>query len=77
VRQMMSNSGSAAIVKAVIALGRSLGLEVIAEGVEEEGQAAYLRQLECNAMQGYLISKPLPADEMTRFLADFLPRSAT
>ena len=74
VRQMMNNSGDAAIVKAVIALGRSLGLEVIAEGVEEETQARYLRKLQCNVMQGYLVSKPLPAARMTEFLANFVPR---
>ena len=74
VREMMRNSGDAAIVKAVIALGRSLGLEVIAEGVEEEAQALYLRQLQCNVMQGYLVSKPLPVAQMSEFLANFIPR---
>jgi EAL domain-containing protein (putative c-di-GMP-specific phosphodiesterase class I) len=74
VREMMRNGGDAAIVKAVIALGRSLGLEVIAEGVEEEAQALYLRQLHCDAMQGYLVSKPLPAAQMTDYLAAFVPR---
>jgi predicted signal transduction protein with EAL and GGDEF domain len=74
VRAMMRNSGDAAIVKAVIALGRSLGLEVIAEGVEEQAQALYLRELQCDVMQGYLVSKPLPAAEMSAFLATFVPR---
>jgi diguanylate cyclase (GGDEF)-like protein/PAS domain S-box-containing protein len=69
VRDMMRNNGNAAIVKAVIALGHSLGLEVIAEGVEEAEQARYLRQLGCDVMQGYLISKPLPAEEAGAFLA--------
>ncbi|MES2320205.1 MAG: EAL domain-containing protein [Pseudomonadota bacterium] len=71
VRDMMKNSGNAAIVKAVIALGQSLGLEVIAEGVEEAEQARYLRELGCDAMQGYLFSKPLPAADATAFLAGF------
>jgi diguanylate cyclase (GGDEF)-like protein/PAS domain S-box-containing protein len=71
VRDMMKNSGNAAIVKAVIALGKSMGLEVIAEGVEEAEQARYLRELGCDAMQGYLFSKPLAADEATAFLAGF------
>jgi diguanylate cyclase (GGDEF)-like protein len=73
VRDMTSNSGNASIVKAIIALGHGLGLEVIAEGVEEQGQARYLRSLQCDMMQGYLISRPLPADEMTRFLVSFSP----
>jgi diguanylate cyclase (GGDEF)-like protein/PAS domain S-box-containing protein len=73
VRGVTTNSGNALIVKAVIALGHSLGLEVIAEGVEELGQARYLRSLQCDVMQGYLISRPLPADDMTRFMAAFEP----
>jgi diguanylate cyclase (GGDEF)-like protein len=73
VRDMTSNSGKASIVKAIIALGHSLGLEVIAEGVEEAGQARYLRSLQCDVMQGYLVSRPIAAEEMTRFLAGFRP----
>jgi EAL domain-containing protein (putative c-di-GMP-specific phosphodiesterase class I) len=70
---MTTNSGNASIVTAVIALGHSLGLEVIAEGVEEPEQARNLRSMECDVMQGYLVSRPLPTDEMTRFLASFEP----
>jgi diguanylate cyclase (GGDEF)-like protein len=73
VRDMTSNSGNASIVKAIIALGHSLGLEVIAEGVEDQGQAHDLRSMQCDVMQGYLVSQPLPADEATRFLASFPP----
>ena len=65
---MTRNSGNASIVKAVIALGHSLGLEVIAEGVEELEQADLLRSLHCDVIQGYLVSRPLPAEEMTHFL---------
>jgi len=73
VRDMTTNAGNASIVKAVIALGHSLGLEVIAEGVETLDQARQLRQLECDVIQGYLISRPLPVDAMTDFLAAFRP----
>jgi diguanylate cyclase (GGDEF)-like protein/PAS domain S-box-containing protein len=73
VRGMTTNSGNASIVKAIIALGHSLGLEVIAEGVEEPAQASYLRSLHCDVIQGYLISRPIPADEMTHFLTSFKP----
>jgi diguanylate cyclase (GGDEF)-like protein/PAS domain S-box-containing protein len=73
VRDMTSNAGNASIVKAVIALGHSLGLEIIAEGVETPEQAQALRQLQCDVMQGYLISKPLPASDMTRFLGSYVP----
>ena len=68
VRDMTINRGNASIVKAIIALGHGLGLEVIAEGVETEDQANRLRSLHCDVMQGYLISRPLPVEEITRFL---------
>ncbi|MFZ6770940.1 EAL domain-containing protein [Undibacterium sp. Di26W] len=74
VRDMTSNSGNASIVKAIIAMGHSLGLEVIAEGVEDIGQARYLRALQCDVMQGYLISKPLPGDAMTDFMDTYVPQ---
>ncbi|MCE3606053.1 EAL domain-containing protein [Massilia sp. P8910] len=77
VRDMMNNGGNAAIVRAVIALGQSLGLEVIAEGVEEAGQARYLRDLGCDVMQGYLFSRPLAGEDTSAFLADFSTRHFT
>lgn len=77
VRDMTRNSSNASIVKAVIALGHSLGLEIIAEGVEDAGQARYLRSLQCDIMQGYLVSKPLPVEEMTRFLSSFMPMNVS
>ena len=73
VRDMTTNSGNASIVKAVIALGHSLNLEVIAEGVETPGQARHLRSLQCDLIQGYLLSRPLPAEAMTDFLSSFQP----
>ena len=77
VRDMTRNNSNASIVKAVIALGHSLGLEVIDEGVEDSGQARYLRSLQCDVIQGYLIARPLPGDEMTRFLADYVAASVS
>ncbi len=73
VRDMTTNSGKASIVRAVVALGHSLGLEVIAEGVEDAGQARFLRAMQCDVIQGYLVSRPLPAEAMTRFLTEFSP----
>ncbi len=73
VRDMTRNSSNASIVKAVIAMGHSLGLEVIAEGVEVMGQARYLRALQCDVMQGYMISRPLPVEAITQFLIDYTP----
>ncbi len=77
VRDMMKNAGNAAIVKAVIALGQSMGLEVIAEGVEELEQARYLRDLGCDVMQGYLVSRPLPAEQIGALLAHYRKQAFT
>jgi EAL domain-containing protein (putative c-di-GMP-specific phosphodiesterase class I) len=73
VRDMTTNANNAAIVKAVIALGHSLGLEIIGEGVETLEQARRLRTLRCNCMQGYLVSKPIPGEDMTQFMRSFKP----
>jgi diguanylate cyclase (GGDEF)-like protein/PAS domain S-box-containing protein len=73
VRDMTTNSGNASIVKAIVALGHSLGLEIIAEGVETLAQARSLRSLQCDVMQGYLVSRPLPANEITSLMIAFAP----
>jgi len=59
---------NAAIVSAVIALARSMKLDVIAEGVETPGQQAFLRAHGCHQMQGYWFSRPLAADELLPLL---------
>ena len=59
----------AEIVQSIIALARSLDLEVIAEGIETDHQLARLRALRCERGQGYLLSPPLPAGELAPFLA--------
>jgi diguanylate cyclase len=67
-----------AIVRTVIELGRSLGMSVTAEGVETNAQLDCLRQLHCDHYQGFLFSKPLPADRFGELLARrHLPRGAT
>jgi EAL domain-containing protein (putative c-di-GMP-specific phosphodiesterase class I) len=58
------------IVSTIVSLGRALNLTVIAEGVESESEAAFLRSLQCDQFQGYLFSRPLPAEEASRFLRD-------
>src|SRR5581483_10188338 len=59
----------ASIVAAIIAMAHSLGLKVVAEGVETEAQLAYLAEKSCDEVQGFLFSKPVPAEEFRRMLA--------
>ncbi len=63
VRDMLTDDGSAAIVRAIIAMSRSLGLEVIAEGVETDAQRLALKALGCPIYQGYLFGRPAPISE--------------
>jgi diguanylate cyclase (GGDEF)-like protein len=69
VRELKENSQDAALLSALITLGRSLNLRVVAEGVETEQQVELLRNLQCEEMQGYRFSKPLQAEEAARLLA--------
>jgi EAL domain-containing protein (putative c-di-GMP-specific phosphodiesterase class I) len=62
------DSDDAAIVEVVILLAEKLGLDVVAEGVETEAQLEFLREQGCQYVQGYLLSRPLPADEFEQFL---------
>ncbi len=53
-----------AITKAVIAMGHSLGLKVVAEGVESNPQADILQDLQCDTLQGFCFSKPMPVKDI-------------
>lgn len=62
------NSTDAAIATAIIAMGNSLNLNVIAEGVETQAQYDFLKENKCGQVQGYLFSRPLPSDEIINLL---------
>jgi diguanylate cyclase (GGDEF)-like protein/PAS domain S-box-containing protein len=71
VRGIGKNRDDEKIVEAVVRLGQSLGLTVVAEGVETEGQMDFLRERDCDEIQGYLLSKPLAPADFIRFVTDF------
>jgi EAL domain-containing protein (putative c-di-GMP-specific phosphodiesterase class I) len=64
IRDVAVNPGDAAITAAIISMAKSLHLKVIAEGVEDEGQMAFLREHQCDEIQGYYFSKPLAVDKV-------------
>jgi len=68
VRELHKDADDAAIVRAVIALAKSLNLKTVAEGVETEQQLIFLAGLHCDEYQGYYFSKPLPAAEFLQLL---------
>ena len=65
-RDLTVDRDDAGIVTAVVAMAKSLNLEVIAEGVETAEQLAFLAKLDCDEYQGYYFSRPVPAGEFTR-----------
>jgi diguanylate cyclase (GGDEF)-like protein len=68
VRDLPRDSEDQAIAQAIISMGKALGMTVVAEGVETPEQHAFLRNHDCDEMQGYLFSKPLPAGELATLL---------
>ncbi|MFQ5674592.1 MAG: putative bifunctional diguanylate cyclase/phosphodiesterase [bacterium] len=73
-KEVPTNKQDAAIITAIIALTRSLGMSVIAEGVENKDQIDFLQSVDCNDMQGFYFSKPLPFDELQKSLSSFQVR---
>lgn len=69
IRDVTTNPDDAALTTAIIAMARSLNMQVIAEGVETAEQLAFLQHLGCTAAQGYLISRPMPIDDIGPFIA--------
>jgi len=76
VQGLPDNPEDAAISTAVIALGRSLGLRVVAEGVETRAQRSFLRRQGCDEIQGYLLSRPVPPDVFATWWRAALERRA-
>ena len=68
VKDMLTEPKDGAIINCIINLGKGLHLQVIAEGIETKEQLFKLREMECNLAQGYLISRPIPAEKIRAFL---------
>ena len=75
VTELTQGNDDEAIVAAIVALGKTLGLNIVAEGVETPEQQELLTRLGCNALQGYLLGSPVPADQLSRSVSDLLPSS--
>ena len=69
VHRMLEEPTDLAIVRAIVGLGHTLGLQVVAEGVEQPLEASMLKAAGCDELQGYLIAKPMPPGELAHWLA--------
>ncbi len=70
IRDLSANGEDAAITRAIIAMAHGLDLKVVAEGVETQGQMDFLKAQRCDEIQGFLISRPLPAEQFAQLLRD-------
>jgi predicted signal transduction protein with EAL and GGDEF domain len=70
VGEMLTDPTTASIIEAIISMTRILGLRVIAEGVEDQAQFAFLKQIGCDVVQGFLVSGAMPADEFVALIAE-------
>jgi EAL domain-containing protein (putative c-di-GMP-specific phosphodiesterase class I) len=71
VTDLASNPHNASIVRAVAAMGRSLKMRVVAEGVETDHEAELLKGLDCDEMQGHLIARPMDSSDVQAFLESY------
>lgn len=69
VMDMHKNEGCMALIKSIIALGKNMGMKIIAEGVEEVEEAQSLRDLGCEMAQGYYFARPMPEIDVTNFIS--------
>jgi EAL domain-containing protein (putative c-di-GMP-specific phosphodiesterase class I) len=68
IQDIQLNGKSESLITGIIAMARSLGMQVVAEGVEKEEQLDFLRAQHCDNVQGFLLGRPIPAAELTGML---------
>ncbi len=73
VMDISKNEDDKVIVQTIISMAHSLGFKTVAEGVETIEHVELLKNMDCNQLQGYYFSKPIPKDEFTKFLQDYIP----
>jgi len=76
VRQISTTPSETTIVTAVISMGRSLKLRVVAEGVETQEELAFLQAHQCDEAQGYFFSRPLIPEQLAKLLKTGIPEAA-
>ncbi|HLD65544.1 MAG TPA: EAL domain-containing protein [Pseudomonas sp.] len=76
VRDLEHDSDDAAIISAIVALGKALNLRIVAEGVETPKQQDFLTDLGCDALQGFLLGRPLPVEQFMQAITRVLPKAA-
>ena len=67
IKDVIESRSDAAITQGVISMAHNLDLEVVAEGVETEAQAAFLRKNQCNLLQGFAFARPMPFEDLVNF----------
>jgi EAL domain-containing protein (putative c-di-GMP-specific phosphodiesterase class I) len=75
VREVTTIADDSTIVSAIISMGRSLNLRVIAEGVETLGELEFLQAHQCDEAQGYYFSRPVPPEQFAKLLAFGIPQA--
>ena len=75
-RDLLTDPNDAVIARTIVALGHTLGLQVIAEGVETIEQLEFLREQSCDQMQGYYLSRPLAPRQLESLLRGYHPLAA-
>jgi EAL domain-containing protein (putative c-di-GMP-specific phosphodiesterase class I) len=77
VRKLVEDAGDRAIIASTVALAHQLGLKTVAEGVEDEHQLRLLREMGCDAIQGYFLARPMSTDEVLDFLREQAAKGRT